>query len=259
MFGVLKDRHGAAVLSEVRRQYKPDDKRASEMMAEGNFDAALAIYDRKGAIHWTRTQKEAREELVEKWARDTAENNGKSRFVFAYCNIDVDALNAALRAVRKERGELEWEDHSIRTANGRFDFSAGDRVQFTGTDKRLGIDNADTGTIEMIEGEKLRVRLDGPERKSVEFEAGSFGHFRHGYAGTVWKGQGDTLDQTYLYHSEHWRSAPSYVALTRHRERTDLFVATNTAKDLAVLATNTGLAPLLALALSPIAMPAMSW
>ena len=236
MFGVLKDRHGAAVLSEARRQYKPDEKRASEMMAEGNFDTALAIYDRKGAIHWTRTQKEAREELVEKWARDTAENNGKTRFVFAYCNIDVDALNAALRAVRKERGELEWEDHSIRTANGRFDFSAGDRVQFTGTNKRLGIDNADTGTIEMIEGEKLRVRLDGPERKIVEFEAGSFGHFRHGYAGTVWKGQGDTLDQTYLYHSEHWRSAPSYVALTRHRERTDLFVATNTAKDLAALA-----------------------
>ena len=39
-----------------------------------------------------------------------------------------------------------------------------------------------------------------------------------------------------LYHSEHWRSAPSYVALTRHREQTDLFVATNTAEDLKALA-----------------------
>ena len=141
-----------------------------------------------------------------------------------------------LRAVRKERGELEWEDHSIKTAHGRFDFSAGDRIQFTGTDRRVGVENGVTGIIEAIDGTHLAVRLDGPEGKTINFDAANFDHFRHGYAGTVWKGQGDTLDQTYLYHSEHWRSAPSYVALTRHREKTELFVATNTAEDLKALA-----------------------
>ena len=50
------------------------------------------------------------------------------------------------------------------------------------------------------------------------------------------KGQGRTLDQTYLYHSEHWRTATSYVALTRHRENVTLFVATETARDLGRLA-----------------------
>ena len=55
--------------------------------------------------------------------------------------------------------------------------------------------------------------------------------FRHGYAGTIYRGQGRTLDQTYLYHSEHWRSAASYVALTRHRDKAELFVARNTARD----------------------------
>ena len=72
------------------------------MMAEGNFDAALAIYDRKGAIHWTRTQVEARAELVEKWAADTAAERDKSRFVFAYTNQDVDLLNVAL--ARRQEG-----------------------------------------------------------------------------------------------------------------------------------------------------------
>ena len=65
---------------------------------------------------------------------------------------------------------------------------------------------------------------------------GEFKDFRHGYAGTIYKGQGRTLDQTYLYHSEHWRSAASYVALTRHRDKAEVFVARNTAptsKDLA--------------------------
>lgn len=65
---------------------------------------------------------------------------------------------------------------------------------------------------------------------------GEFDQFRHGYAGTIYKGQGRTLDTTYLYHSEHWRSRSSYVALTRHREDVKLFVATKTARDLGQLA-----------------------
>jgi hypothetical protein len=41
---------------------------------------------------------------------------------------------------------------------------------------------------------------------------------RLGCAGTIYKGPARTLDHTYLYHSEHWRNATSYVALTRLRE-----------------------------------------
>ena len=37
MFGALKDRHGAAELSEVKRQHKIDERRAAEMMARGQF------------------------------------------------------------------------------------------------------------------------------------------------------------------------------------------------------------------------------
>src|SRR5271166_5858219 len=50
-------------------------------------------------------------------------------------------------------------------------------------------------------------------------------------AGTIYKRQGRTLDHTYLYHTHHWRSAASYVALTRQRERAQVFVARETARD----------------------------
>jgi Ti-type conjugative transfer relaxase TraA len=235
MFGALKDRHGAAALSEVKRQHKNDDRRAAEMMAEGNFHDALGIYQAKGAIHWTRTQPEARTALVEQWAKDSAADPDKSRFVFAYTNDDVAMLNAALRAVRKGSGELA-EDHRFDTAHGRHDFAAGERIQFTKTDKSYGIFTGATGTIERIEGNTIAVRLDSGRGQIVSFNAIAFGHFRHGYAGTIYRGQGRTLDQTYLYHSEHWRSAASYVALTRHRDRAELFVATNTARDVSELA-----------------------
>jgi Ti-type conjugative transfer relaxase TraA len=235
MFGALKERFGAAALSEVKRQHKNDERRAAEMMAEGNFHDALGIYNQKGAIHWTRTQPEARAALVEQWARDSAAAPEKSRFVFAYTNEDVDRLNAALRAVRQERGEL-GADRMFETVHGPQNFAAGDRIRFTKTDKNAGIFNGAVGTIEAIDGTVLSVRLDGRRPKVIGFDAAALAHFRHGYAGTIYGGQGRTLDQTYLYHSEHWRSAPSYVALTRHRDKTELFVARNTAPDVTQLA-----------------------
>jgi Ti-type conjugative transfer relaxase TraA len=239
MFGSLKDRYGAAELSEVKRQHKIDERRASEMMAEGNFHDALGIYERQGAIIWTRTQGEARAELVDQWAKDSAAEPTKTRFVFAYANEDVDRLNAALRDVRKQRGEL-GKDHVFKTVHGHAAFAAGDRIQFTGTDKRAGIMNGAAGRIERIEGEAVMVRLDGHRGTMITFEPTAFDQFRHGYAGTIYRGQGRTLDQTYLYHSEHWRSAASYVALTRHRDKTALFVARNTAADVKQLARQIG-------------------
>ena len=92
------------------------------------------------------------------------------------------------------------------------------------------------GTIETHRGRHDRRAARRPRRKLVEFDAKEFQDFRHGYAGTIYKGQGRTLDQTYLYHSEHWRSAASYVALTRHRDKAALFVARNTAEDVKQLA-----------------------
>ena len=235
MFGALKDRYGAASLTEVRRQTKNDDRRATELMAEGNFHDALARYQAKGGIHWSRSSDEARAALVKQWTADSAADPQKSRFVFAYTNADVDLLNRELRRVREVRGEL-GRSHSFETKHGRHDFAAGDRIQFTGTEKALSIYNGNAGIIQSIEGDRITVRLDGTRGSLLAFDAETFSEFRHGYAGTIYKGQGRTLDQTYLYHSQHWRSAASYVALSRHREKAELFVARETARDVNDLA-----------------------
>jgi Ti-type conjugative transfer relaxase TraA len=235
MFAVLKDRHGAAELSEVRRQSRNDDRRAAELMAEGNFHDALARYDEKGGIKWTRTQEEAQAALVRKWAADTKADPSKTRFVFAYTNDDVSKVNFAIRKVRRERGEL-GEDHIFATGRGQEAYAAGDRLQIIGTDKQRGLLNGHAGTIAKIEDTTIHLQLDGRAGRMVAFDAEEFTQFRHGYAGTIYKGQGRTLDQTYLYHSEHWRSAASYVALTRHRDKAEVFVARNTAANLKELA-----------------------
>jgi Ti-type conjugative transfer relaxase TraA len=250
LFGALKERHNTAELHEVVRVSDADQRRAFNLMHKGEFLPALSVISRQGGISWSGRQEEAFDRLIAKWQQDSADAPDKSRFVFAYTNADVTEINTALRQVRAGQGVL-GRDQMLETADGARPFAENDRIQFTGTsaradERRAGIVNGAVGTIRRIEEDgRVTVALDGKpgaKEQLVSFVAGTdqaagkFGQFRHGYAGTIYKGQGRTLDQTYLYHSDHWRSASSYVALTRHRKDVSLFVATETARDLGQLA-----------------------
>jgi len=242
LFTELRRAHGAAEITEVTRQKVDWQRQAARDLAEGRFDAAVQAFDRHGAVTWTADQEAARAALVTRWKADTAADPQASRFVFAYTNVEVDRLNVELRQVRRDRGELGSPDAVLATKHGEAAFAVGDRVQFTDTAKKLGIYNGNAGTITGLDARtgQVAVRLDAPagkEGRTVAWSAADeFEGFRHGYAGTIYKGQGKTLDHTYLLHTHHWRAAASYVALTRQRENAQVFVATETARDAQQLA-----------------------
>ena len=241
LFTELKARHGAAEIVQVMRQRVDWQRLAARDLAEGRFVEAVAAFDRHGAIIWTADQDEARAALVAAWKRDAAGQPGGTRFVFAYTNKDVDAFNAELRGVWREHGELTGADVVFETRHGPLAFAVGDRVQFTDTLKAARLYNGNVGTLTGLDAGTGQVRavLDTPaggQGREVTWLASEFQGFRHGYAGTIDKGQGKTLDHTYLYHTHHWRSAASYVALTRQRESAQVFVATDTARDTVQLA-----------------------
>ena len=241
LFTELRKQHGAAEITEVTRQKVDWQRQAARDLAEGRFDAAVQAFDRNGAVTWTPDQDAARSALVDRWKADSATDPQASRFVFAYTNAEVDRLNAELRQVRRDRGELATPDTVLATKHGTAAFAVGDRVQFTDTAKALGIHNGNAGTITGLDAATGQVwaRMDAPagkEGRVVTWSASEFEGYRHGYAGTIYKGQGKTLDHTYLLHTHHWRAAASYVALTRQRESAQVFVATETARDVRQLA-----------------------
>ncbi len=84
---------------------------------------------------------------MERWKADTLADPKASRFVFAYTNADVGEINAELRQVRRDRGELGGPTCRLDTKHGAADFAVGDRVQFTDTAKKLGIHNGNAGVI----------------------------------------------------------------------------------------------------------------
>jgi hypothetical protein len=257
MFEPLRTIHNAAELHTVQRVQDPDQQRAFNLMHDGKFREALDIFEQKDAIHWTDTTSQATESLQRRYAADIAAEPGKKRFIFAYTNEQVDTLNLFARDVHRQRGVLA-EDHMLHTARGAAAFAAGDRVQFTDNgwsrkEKEAGLVNGVVGTVLAIDTghgkPRMTVELDtakGEEARRLSFvvganrEAGEFDGLRHGYSGTIYKGQGRTLDQTYVFHSHYWREASTYVALTRHRESVAIFVAHDTAADLDRLARQMG-------------------
>jgi hypothetical protein len=253
MFGVLAQEHGAAELKQVQRTKDQDQQRAFNLMHEGEFRPALEIFEKKGAINWTETQQDALRATAEKYAADVAQDASKRRFIFAYTNADVDKLNEFGRGLARHHGQL-GDDVKLKTSAGEVAFAKGDRIQFTGNaadrkGKNAGLVNGAVGVVRAIDSKDDRrimtVELDGKagdQPRTVKFTvgenraAGEFNAIRHGYAGTIYKGQGRTLDESYVYHSQHWRAASSYVALTRHRSTVSVFVAREVAADLPELA-----------------------
>jgi hypothetical protein len=257
MFETLRQTHGAAILKDVQRVKEADQKAAFGKMHEGEFLGALQTFDKAGGIHWAEKQTDALRDMAVKYTADLAASPDKRRFMFAFTNAEVDGLNDYARILHQRRGDL-GADRELATATGAKEFATGDRIQFTGNgysqrDKLAGFTNGRVGTITEIDtsGPKpcVTVELDtakGKEPQRVSFtvgddaEAGEFNRFKRGYAGTIYRGQGKTLDQTYVCHSAQWKSSAAYVALTRHRESVEIFAAHETVPDLDAMARGMG-------------------
>src|SRR4029077_5278049 len=59
------------------------------------------------------------------------------------------------------------------------------------------------------------------------FDVKDYAHIDHGYAATVHKSQGVTVDRAHVLASSHMDRHVAYVGLTRHRERVDLHWSTD--------------------------------
>ena len=213
---------GVVELTEVRRQHAAWARQATQQLASGATAAAIAAYGAHGAVHATLTEAEARAALLEAWRRDGERTAQASRLILAYTREDVRALNHAARELRATRGELPRPER-IETARGAREFAAGDRILCLRNEKSLGVKNGSLGTVERIERGVLAVRLDGAEAARVVIDSRDYADLDHGYAVTVHKAQGATVDRTYVLASRYFDRHTSYVALSRHREAAQLF------------------------------------
>ena len=95
-------------------------------------------------------------------------------------------------------------------------FAPGERIIFTQNDKRLGVQNGLSGTIDRID-EQGNFFVNLKDNKKVVFNIADYAHIDYGYALTLYKSQGQTCRKAILVHSpnEKLNSEAFYVAATR--------------------------------------------
>lgn len=179
------------------------------------------------------TKQEAIERLVTKWSSDQAKYPGQTSIILEHRNDFARLLNDTIHTHRLEKGEVGSSEFECETFLGTAYISCGDRLQFRKNDPEVEVTNGQLGTITSIEENLIRVRLDtGGER---EFNPREFHHYQLGYAGTIHKSQGKTVDRAYALHSPWMNRNLFYVSTTRHRKSLDYFVAKEECSSIAQL------------------------
>ena len=90
---------------------------------------------------------------------------------------------------------------------------------FLQNERGLGVKNGTLGTVERVTSASMEVRLD--DGRSAVFDVKDYAALDHGYAATVHKAQGVTVDRVHVLATPGLDSHAAYVALSRHRERVD--------------------------------------
>jgi Ti-type conjugative transfer relaxase TraA len=222
-FRGIASTHGVSNLTEVRRQKLDWQRTATLDLSSGKTSEALKDYDKHHAIVAVETRADARNALIARWAHDHKQNPDASQLVMAFTRDDVKALNHYIRALREQTGQL-GRSHSIPTETGKKPFATNDRIRFQRNDRDLGVKNGSLGVIEGIEHGVLSVKLDNSDTP-VQVDTKFYKHLDYGYAATVHKAQGSTVDRSYVLGSSLFDRHTAYVALSRHRDDATLFYA----------------------------------
>ncbi|MEM8932849.1 MAG: AAA family ATPase, partial [Acidobacteriota bacterium] len=248
-FAGLLEIYRGSRLDTIRRQRVDWMRNASTDFADGRVADALGAYDEHDAVHWSDDLGAAKWDLVSAYFADVDEHGDADRLILARRNADVDELNDLIRVRRRQRGEL---GRAIRL-RGR-EMAEGDRVVFTRNDHdgRLvtnvlidestsdegGVKNGTLGTLVHATREVVHVQLDDGRR--VAFDPRRYQDLRVGYAVTLHKSQGATVDRAFALVDPHLDRHGAYVAATRHRDHLGLWFDRQSFADLDAAARTLG-------------------
>lgn len=226
-FRAVTEAIGYAELSEIRRQRESWQCEASVALATHQTVVGLRAYAEHGDIRFSEGRDAARAAVVASYMRDRAAYPGDAQVAMAHRRVDVRSLNEAIRGALQAEGGLR-DELRYGTVGGERAFAPGDRIVFLENSRELGVKNGMLGTVEAVEPDAIQVRLDGLEKEAgdrlrhVSLTDDGYRAVDHGYATTIHKTQGATVDRAYVLASPTMDRHLSYVALTRHRDGVEL-------------------------------------
>ncbi len=226
-FRALVQQSGTFELDTVYRQNDAWARAATVQFQRGLVSEAMTAYKDNGDIIETKDRGDAVAQLVADYLGASATAPLHTMLALAHRNDDILAINTAIQDRRRADGKL-GEPVIIETRGGFRSFAAGDRIIMLKNEKLAGeaVANSEHGTVEMIHttgpSPVFSVALD--DGRAVTIDTDTYRDFDLGYATTVHKAQGATVDRTFVLASTSMDKYLAYVAASRHRVSFKLYV-----------------------------------
>ncbi len=225
---------GVARLTDIRRQRGAADREMVQALASGDMRAALDSLQARGRVHTAADLENAMRELIHDWAAARDARSPNDDLMLGATRADTRELNRLAREALRKQGELQ-RDRVIEAAQGPLVIAEGDRIVITRNAKLLGMMNGDLATVTALterHGEvEITAQLD--EGRTRTWRVRDHPHIEHGYALTVHKAQGASVERAYVLAHESMSAREwSYVAGSRAREAVHLYAERSTADDL---------------------------
>ena len=215
----LASRHPDAIhrLVDNRRQADRDERQALDQLRDGDIDQAVAWYAAHDRIRPVADREGALQAAVEAWAADTAA--GAETGLLAWRRANVAELNSRARTWMAATGRLTGPELVVDGTAYR----AGDHVITLTPDHPAGLVTSQRATISSVDTAARRVVLAADDGRAVTLGADQLGPERvaHGYATTVHRAQGATVERAHLFADGGGREL-AYVAMSRARRSTSV-------------------------------------
>ncbi len=207
-------------LTENRRQTEPWERDALHALRKSDADAAFKAYETHGRVVTGPTAIDIRDRMVADWA--AARFEGASTIMLAERNTDIDDLNRRARRHLAAIGEIDGPSIS---GDGR-DYQLGERVVCLRNNRKLGVRNGMLATITHIghDQREITISTDDDEQHTLNAQYLDAGNLNYGYALTIHKSQGTTVDSCLLLGSDTLDENHGYTALSRGRDNNRIYL-----------------------------------
>ncbi|MGV2433297.1 MAG UNVERIFIED_CONTAM: AAA family ATPase [Rickettsiaceae bacterium] len=241
MFEIFADKFGSTTLFDIQRQITNWGREVATSFSIGDVLSGINVLKEQGRIIENRDKVESMEQLLQDW--NVSEHSLENKIILAVKNKDVDALNIGARQYLKANGTLSGDEISV----GGNHFMSGDIVMIRETNKELGVINGDSGRVLRVSKEEFVLELiahnNSQKQKKISFNPRDFSGFKHAYATTIFKAQGASIFEVFVFHDGLAGLRNSYVSLSRHIKELKLYINTQATKSLNHLVKQMGIDP----------------
>ena len=218
-----------------RRQRHEWERQALDQLRAGNVAAAFAAYQDHGRVILADDPADIHGIALADWL--DARATGAEVLMLAGLRSEVRLLNRHARTLLTDQGLLDTTGE-VEFAGRKY--TAGDNVvlrrnhphQHLATGEPFSVDNGMRGIVTTVSPDHMTLRITTGEEVALERSYLERGWVDHAYANTIHTVQGATADDVMLVGPAGLYLESAYVALSRARDRTRIYLTVNQAAEI---------------------------